>query len=214
MSLDLRLYLVTGADAPIDEAARIVGGAVEGGVTVVQLRDKRGDSSARASRARRLAAAGTPIIVNDDVEATRLAGAAGVHIGPDDGHPAEARARLGPDTVIGWSIHAFAQLDDADALAACDYLAASPVWPTQTKTDTTPPFGLAGVRALRAVMPDHLPLIGIGGIDATNAAEVIRSGADGVSVVSAIWAAADPRREAQRLRNAVDAALAARIRAR
>lgn len=210
MSLDLRLYLVSGADAPIDEAAEIVHAAVAGGVTVVQLRDKRGDSAARAERVRRLATAGAPVIVNDDIDATRLAGAAGIHVGPDDAHPAEVRSRLGQEAVIGWSIHTFAQLDDTDAIAACDYLAASPVWPTTTKSDTTPPFGLAGVRALRAVMPDHLPLVGIGGIDVSNAAEVIRAGADGVAVVSAIWSAADPRREAQRLRNAIDAALEAR----
>lgn len=210
MSLDLRLYLVTAADAPIEEAERIVRQAVAGGVTVVQLRDKRGGAMARAARAARIAAGGAPVIVNDDIEAARLANVAGVHVGPDDTHPVAARTLLGPAALIGWSIHSLDQLADAEALAACDYLAASPVWPTTTKTDTTPPLGLDGVRALRAAMPAHLPLVGIGGINATNAPDVIRAGADGVAVVSAIWAAPDVLLAARRLRESIDAALSAR----
>lgn len=211
MRLDLRLYLVTAADAPIDEVARITRAAVAGGVTIVQLRDKGGDSAARAGRAAQLAASGAPVIINDDIEAARLANVAGVHVGPDDRHPVEARALLGPDALIGWSIHSLDQLADREALAACDYLAASPVWSTPTKTDTTPPLGLDGVRALRAAMPARLQLVGIGGIGLHNAAEVIQAGADGVAVVSVIWSAPDPLLAAERLRESIDAALAGRV---
>lgn len=214
MSHDLRLYLVTDVDAPLDEAASIVGAAVAGGVTVVQLRDKQDDAATRAARASRLAAFDAPVVINDDVEAARLANVAGVHVGPDDLHPARVRDLLGPEALIGWSIHSFDQLTDLDALRACDYLAASPVWPTATKPDTTPPFGLDGVRALRRAIPADLPLLGIGGITAANAGDVIRAGADGVAVVSAIWTAADPEQAARRLREVIDDALNERSRDR
>lgn len=214
MTLDLRLYLVSGDRALDDESAAIVAAAIAGGVTIVQLRHKRAATSALVATADQvresIGASGVPLIVNDDVEAARLTGAAGVHVGPDDMHPAQARSLLGPDAIIGWSIHTLAQLSDDRAMAACDYLAASPVWATATKPDTTAPFGLDGVRALRAAMPARLPLVGIGGIDATNAADVIQAGADGVAVVSAIWSAPDPAAAARALRTAVDGALAAR----
>lgn len=211
MSLDFRIYLVTGESASSASAEAVISAAVAGGVTAVQLRDKLGDTRARVSTARRLAsvleASAVPLLVNDDVEAARLAGVAGIHVGPDDIHPARARERLGPDAVIGWSIHDMGQLTDTDAIDACDYLAASPVWATPTKPDTTEPFGLDGVTALRAAMPERLPLIGIGGINTDNAGDLIRAGADGIAVVSAIWAAPDPAAAAQRLRSVVDAAL-------
>ncbi len=212
---DPRLYLVTGEEVGDERAERIVAAAVAGGVTLVQLRHKTGDTAARVAAARRLASviANThvPLLLNDDAEAAQEAKTAGIHLGPDDMPPAGAREVLGPRAIIGWSIHDLGQLDDANAIASCDYLAASPVWPTTTKLDTTPPFGLDGVRALRAKMPPELPLVGIGGITVENAADVIRAGADGVAVVSAIWSAADPEDAARRLRAVVDAALAERV---
>lgn len=212
---DPRLYLVTGENAGDERAEQIIAAAVAGGVTLVQLRFKDADTDARVAAARRIAAvladARVPLLVNDDAEAAQEAKVAGVHLGPDDMPPRGAREVLGARGIIGWSIHDLDQLDDANALAACDYLAASPVWPTQTKRDTTGPFGLEGVQRLRAAMPSHLPLVGIGGINAENAADVIRAGADGVAVVSAIWSAPDPEAAARALRAAVDAALAARV---
>lgn len=211
---DLRVYLVTGENVSDARAGEIVTAAVAGGVTIVQLRAKEADSATRAALARqlvsRLAPYGVPLIVNDDLDAARRSGAAGVHVGPDDVHPAEARQALGEDAIVGWSIHRLDQLSDTEALAACDYLAASPVWSTATKTNTAPPLGLEGVRALRDAMPAHLLLVGIGGISEENAGEVIRAGADGVSVVSAIWSAPDARAAARGLRAVVDAALAHR----
>jgi thiamine-phosphate pyrophosphorylase len=105
--------------------------------------------------------------------------------------------------VVGWSIHDRDQLGDHRALAACDYVAASPVWPTPTKIDTGTPWGLDGVTELRAGLPPDLPLIGIGGIAAGNADQVITAGADGVAVVSAICAAVDPRSAAAELAGVV-----------
>lgn len=202
---DLGVYLVT-AEPSSDRTVGLVAAAVAGGVRVVQLRDKINSTDHRVMLLRRirerLAADGLPeiiLIVNDDLEAAAAVPGVGIHVGPDDLHPAAARSRLGRNVCIGWSIHHRDQLRDTAALAAVDYVAASPVWPTPTKTDTTAPFGLDGVRALRDVVPADLPLVGIGGIGLNNAAEVIRAGADGVAVVSAICAAAVPRRAAAEL---------------
>lgn len=211
---DLRLYLVTGPVPEGGDVVDVVAAAVEGGVTTVQLRDKTASREDRVRTGSRLAAqlagTGVALLVNDDLDAARAIPGAGLHVGPDDLHPARAREALGDDALIGWSLHALGQLDDAEALAACSYLAVSPVWPTPTKTDTTPPWGLDGVRRLRDAIPAHLPLVAIGGIAVDNAASVVAAGADGVCVVSAICSARDPREAARALRAEVDGALDAR----
>jgi thiamine-phosphate pyrophosphorylase len=207
--LDLRLYLVTD---PVLVGTRplpdVVAAAVRGGVTCVQLRDKNASDEELIRQARELLGllqpAGVPLIVNDRVEVARRVGASGVHVGVHDVTPREARNTLGPEPIVGWSIERAEQLHDNEQLTACSYVAASPVWVTGTKTDTAEPWGPAGVRYLRSLTT--LPLIGIGGIDVVRAGEVIEAGADGVAVVSAILAAADPEKAAYELRTAVDAA--------
>ncbi|MGH3423159.1 MAG: thiamine phosphate synthase, partial [Nocardioidaceae bacterium] len=190
MSIDVRLYLVSGEVGHGRTLPDVVAAAVAGGVTVVQLRDKTGEPESVVETARtlrgRMHGTGVPLLVNDDAQAAYGSGVAGVHVGPDDIHPRKARELLGPDAVIGWSVHDADQLRDDAAVEACDYLAASPVWATATKPDTTAPLGLDGVAALRRAIPSHVPLVAIGGIDETNAASVIEAGADGVAVVSAI----------------------------
>jgi len=210
---DVRVYLVGGDVGAGRTLSQVAAAAVAGGATMVQLRVKSADTRTvcdavseltRGLEARDLT---VPVIVNDDPCAAHESSAAGVHLGPDDPHPQLARELLGPHAVVGWSIHDADQLGDSAAVEACDYLAASPVWPTPSKPDTTAALGLEGVASLRAAMPPAMPLVAIGGIDESNAAEVVTAGADGVAVVSAICAAADPERAARRLRDAVDAAL-------
>lgn len=198
---DLGVYFVT-AEPVGDATFDVVRAAVSGGVRVVQLRDKTGTTAQRIAVLQRLKATlpdEVVLIVNDDVAAAAAVPGVGVHVGPDDDHPSRVRGLLGDDVMIGWSIHDRRQLDDDEALTAADYVAASPVWPTPTKIDTTAPWGLEGVRALRAALPEDLPLLGIGGINATNAADVITAGADGVAVVSAIAGAVDPEAAAAEL---------------
>lgn len=206
---DLGVYLVT-AEPSTDRTIELIMAAVAGGVRVVQLRDKIHPTEHRIRMLQRirdgLAGAPVTVLVNDDIDAAAVVPGVGVHVGPDDLHPAAARRRLGNDVCIGWSIHHLDQLRDEEALAVVDYVAASPVWATPTKTDTTAPFGPDGVRALRDRVPAALPLIGIGGIDVGNAAAVITAGADGVAVVSAICAAADPRQAAADLQAEVSRA--------
>lgn len=206
MTVDLRVYLVT--DPAYDDLEGIAAAAVAGGATCVQVRDKAGTPQARAAvigRLRSVLPAAVAVLANDDVEAARLGD--GLHVGVSDTPPSAARAALGPGATIGWSINDLAQLDDADELAACDYVAASPVWATPTKTDTTAPFGLDGVRAIAAGLAGRLPLVAIGGIHAGNAEDVVAAGADGIAVVSAICGAADPAAAARELRACVDAGL-------
>ena len=206
--IDYSLYLVTDrALARGRPLADVVRAAVAGGVTCVQLRAK--DASARefAAAARELLALlrplGVPQNVNDRIDVALAAGADGVHVGQQDLSVADAR-RLGPP---GWIVGVSAE-SVADAARAerdgADYVGASPIFATPTKTDHAPPLGLAGLRALRAAT--KLPLVAIGGLHAGNARETIRAGADGLAVVSAIVAADDPRAAAAELRREIAAA--------
>lgn len=213
--LDLSLYLVTDPGVGPGLPA-VVAGAVAGGAGVVQVRDKTASTEQLLATGRALRAwvPDVVLLVDDDVEAAAAPGSPydGVHVGPDDTPPDVARARLGPDAVVGWSLHDLAQLDGEAgraAVAAATYVAVSPLHPTATKPDHTAPWGLSGLRRAVAAVDAHpagpRPVVAIGGIDAAGAGDVVAAGAAGVCVVSAICAAADPRRAAAELRAAVEA---------
>lgn len=163
--------------------------AVAAGATVVQLRVKA-PTDVVVERGRGFRELGVTFVVNDDVEAALRLGADGVHLGRDDAGAEKARAH---GLLLGRSA---ATLDDALA-ADADYLGAGPVWATPSKTDADPPIGLEGLRRICAAV--DIPVVAIGGIDATNAAACIESGAAGVAVIRA---ATEPA-----LRKAVDEAL-------
>ncbi|MCB1102207.1 MAG: thiamine phosphate synthase [Kiritimatiellae bacterium] len=210
--VDLSLYLVTDrALCRGRSLAEVVAAAVAGGVSVVQLREKDLPTRAFIEEARHLktllAPKGVPLIINDRVDVAWAAEADGVHLGQSDMTVADARRLLGPRALIGLSIEKRSQVDEADAGEA-DYLAASPVFSTPTKTDTAPALGLEGVAFLRGKTPR--PLVAIGGVNLANAAEVIGAGADGLAVVSAICSAADPEAAARALKAAVTDGLALR----
>ncbi|MGD9782622.1 MAG: thiamine phosphate synthase [Kiritimatiellia bacterium] len=206
--IDYALYLVTDRSRSRGRAtADVVREAVAGGATCVQVREKNGGTREFLEEARAVRAAlrgtGVPLIVNDRVDVALAVGADGVHLGQRDLPVADAR-RLGPP---GWIIGVSAE-SVADAVRAekegADYVGASPVFATPTKTDHAPPLGLDGLRAIRAAV--KIPLVAIGGLHAGNAREVIRAGADGLAVVSAIVAADSPREAAVVLRREIDAA--------
>jgi len=189
----LRFMLVTDPDLLRGrDLVDVVLSAVAGGVTIVQLRDKRASDADLEARARSLMPAlhrlGVPLIVNDRVALAARIGAAGVHVGQSDMSPREARAILGPAAIVGLSIERLEQGQDVDP-AQVSYLGVSPVFATSTKRDVAPALGLDGVRALRGI---GLPLVGIGGIHAGNAREVTDAGAAGVAVISAVLAASNP----------------------
>lgn len=205
---DLSLYLITD---PAMTARRglldTVAAAVDGGVTLVQLRDKEGPIAALIESGRALQALlaprGIPLIVNDRADVAQAIGAGGLHLGQSDLTPARARAILGPRAIIGLSLTDESQVATVDA--AVDYIGLGPIFPTGTKPDATAALGEARFAALRKRL--DLPVVAIGGLTAANAARAIAAGADGVAVVSAICAAPDPRAAAHALRAAVNTAL-------
>lgn len=205
---DLALYLVTD---PRLVAARgllaTVDAAVKGGATIVQLRDPQAHGRVLVEQARALKALlaplGIPLIINDRVDVAVAAEADGVHLGQDDMAPGDARALLGPGRILGLSVGNPAEHASSD-LSVVDYLGVGPVKATGTKADAGAAIGTAGVTAIRALT--RLPIVGIGGIDAGLASDVIRAGADGVAVVSAICAAPDPETAARALKAAIAAA--------
>jgi thiamine-phosphate pyrophosphorylase len=176
------------------ETARV---AVAGGATVVQWRLKdapRVDVVERGRATRSLCARhGVPFVVNDDVEAALMLGADGVHLGRGD-EGADAAREHG--LLLGLSA---ATLDEARAADGhADYIGAGPIWATPSKPDADAPLGLDGLRELCAAV--STPVVAIGGVDATNAADCIRAGAAGIAVIRAA-------RDAAALRHAIDAAL-------
>lgn len=198
----LRLYWVMdGSDLDSEPGRARVIDALRSGVGCVQLRDKHGDTQSLIERTRALLQLAAPwdvmVIVNDRVDVALAAGAHGVHLGQSDTPMTEARQWLGEQAVIGLSIEHPDQLKAPDAIAA-DYLAVSPVFDTPTKTNTAPAWGLNGLRQARRATP--LPLVAIGGIDATLLPEVWSTGVDGVAVVRAISNAEDTGKAASKLR--------------
>lgn len=211
MRIDWRLYYVTDPDLSggRDRVAHTVEQAVLGGATVVQFRDKNADDDTfrkgvlacreAIESAVAKGAAGAELFVNDRL-GTAVELGTHLHIGQSDGDPAVVREALGPDRLLGVSVSSRAELDAIAATGCADVVGLSPVWSTTTKTDTAPALGLEGVRELLAARPADLPAVAIGGINATNAAEVIATGVDGICVVSAIAAATRPREAAARLK--------------
>jgi thiamine-phosphate pyrophosphorylase len=186
-----RLYLVCDA-----RPREWLAAAVRGGVDIVQLRDKSLDDDGLVVAAREFRDLGVPFVLNDRPDLVEACGADGVHVGQDDMAPAEARAIVGPDRIVGRSTHAPEQADDAQADPDVDYLAVGPVWETPTKLGR-PAAGLEYVEyAARNVTK---PWFAIGGIDATNLAAVAERGAQRIVVVRAIAEADDPEAAARGL---------------
>lgn len=191
------VYLVT---EPVDGIADIAVAAARGGLDLVQVRDKTASTAQLVETAGIIRSrAGVPVIVNDDLDAA--AEVDGIHVGVSDVPPARAREALGAEAIIGWSVNDIAQLDDAEQVRACDYVAVSPVWATPTKPDHEDPLGLEGVRAIAGRSP--VPVVAIGGIDLDRATEAVAAGADAVAVVSAVTRASDPHEAVRALGAAV-----------
>jgi thiamine-phosphate pyrophosphorylase len=192
---DACLYFVTGI---VEE--RVLAAALEGGVDVVQLRDKSApdEELLRAGRLfRRLTReAGALFVVNDRPDLALRLEADGVHVGQDDLPVPEVRELVG-ELLVGLSTHSPAQLAAAEGV---DYVGVGPVYATPTKEGRTP-VGLELVR--EAARAAAVPWFAIGGIDATNVGEVVAAGATRVAVVRAIADAPDPRAAAARLRAAL-----------
>ncbi len=201
----LRLYLVTDRDLGRGRAlVDVVKTAVAGGVTAVQLREKELTSRAFVAEARTIAQAltgsGIPLFINDRVDVALAVGADGVHVGQDDMPYSLARKVLGPEALIGLSVDSREQVEEAEAYDV-DYLGVGAIFATPTKPDAQGRWGISGLADVRR-RSRHC-LVAIGGLDASNAADVVRAGADGIAVVSAICSAPDPHRAARTLNQVV-----------
>ena len=209
MSLDIRLHAILDPalcrDRDLGACARA---AAKGGATLLQYRDKSGDVRAMMENARTIRAAlegsGVPLLINDRIDVALASGADGVHVGQGDMPAADARRLLGPDAIVGLTIRTV-QHAEAAPLDAIDYACIGGVFDTLSKENPTA-IGLDGWREaaghFRAHAPD-LPVGAIAGIDAGNARDVMAAGADGVAVISAIFAADDIERATRQLREAL-----------
>ena len=206
---DWRVYVITDSHQARGRSHREIAEAViRGGATAVQLRMKEEPARVMLAAAREIAplcrAAGVVFIVNDRVDVALIAGADGVHVGQDDLPARDVRALMGPRALIGVSASTVEEGVAAEREGA-DYLGVGAIYATGTKPDAGAPVGLDRLREIgRAV---RLPLVGIGGITADNAAAVIRAGASGVAVITAVTLAEDMTAAARRLREEVDAAI-------
>jgi thiamine-phosphate pyrophosphorylase len=207
LAFDLSLYLVIGPDATAGrDVTSVALAAVRGGATMVQLRYKTGASEVtQSARAviEVLRPTGVPVIINDRVELARALGAHGVHVGQGDTPPDEARRVLGEDAIVGLSVTNADQLQGVDP-AVVDYLGVGPIFATGSKPDAAPAIGLETFSRIASSV--RLPVAAIGGITEANAASVIRVGADGLAVISAICSADNPEAAARTLVAKIDEA--------
>ncbi|KQP33461.1 thiamine phosphate synthase [Methylobacterium sp. Leaf100] len=219
--VDLRLYgiLDTGfCGTDVGRLAALASAAARGGCTLLQYREKNIDD-ARAALARiraiheALAGSHVPLLVNDRVDLALAAGVEGVHLGQSDLHPADARRLLGRSAIVGLTLKTGAQADELYRLPV-DYACIGGVFSTASKDNPDPPVGLDGLGRIlfrgRLARGQNFPLGAIAGIDSSNAAAVIAAGADGVAIISALFAGDDVEARARDLRHRVDSALAAR----
>jgi thiamine-phosphate pyrophosphorylase len=196
-----RLYFVCDARPGADLEA-LLRAALTGGADIVQLREKelgRAEIERAAGTFRRVADTFSALfIVNDDPELARICDADGVHVGQDDVSAEQAREVLGPDAIVGLSTHSEEQLA-ASAGRPVDYISVGPIWETPTKAGR-PGVGLELISHAAANAPH--PFFAIGGIDPSNAGEVVAAGAERLCAVRAIRDAADPAAAARELRQA------------
>lgn len=195
MKFDLSLYLVLDPVmcGGFDAAIRLTQQVLDAGVTTLQLRApqwKKRDWLHLSYRIMPLCRdANVAYLINDHIDIALACDADGVHLGQGDLPLAVARQLLGPDKILGLSFSQFQHLQGEDCLLA-DYLGVGPVFPTGTKQDADPAIGLAQFRNWRKQVEQ--PVVAIGGIGLPETADIIRAGADGIAVVSAICAATDP----------------------
>jgi thiamine-phosphate pyrophosphorylase len=205
-----RLYLCCDARPHGEDPEALLRAALNGGVDIVQLREKslpRREVEIAALTFRRLCDTYSALfVVNDDPDLARACNADGVHVGQDDMPVTEVRELLGPDIIIGLSTHTKEQIAAAGGGSGrphtspgVDYMSVGPIWETPTK-EGRPAVGLDLIRHASASAPH--PFFAIGGIDATNAPQVVDAGARRICVVRAIRDAEDPTVGAEELRGA------------
>ena len=204
--VDYSLMYVTD-DSITDDTAffKILVDALKGGASIVQLREKSGNTRSfynRALKAKTLCHAyRIPLIINDRIDIALAADADGVHIGQTDMPYSKARALLGATKIIGLSVSNTEQAIEAENLKV-DYIGISPIFNTATKkSDLAPSLGIEGLKMIRPLFSK--PIVCIGGIHQNNVADIIKNGANGVAVISAISKAKYPKKETKNLKEII-----------
>ena len=208
-NIDWSLYVVTdrslARNRPLEEVVRA---AIAGGATVIQLREKEISTRTFVALGQRLLSitreAGVPLIINDRLDVALAIDADGLHIGQEDMPACLARGLLGPEKLLGVTVSNAEEAQQAERDGA-DYLGTDPVFATPTKKDAGPPIGLEGLRCISKAV--SIPVVGIGGVNANNAADVIRAGAAGVAVISAVMASEKVEAAVRQLRAVIERAL-------
>ena len=205
MPIDYALYLVISQDdCRGRDVFAVLEQAIQGGVTLVQLREKSMPTRDMVALAKRMKALLTqyeiPLIINDRVDVALAVDAEGVHVGQKDMHPLDVRPLIGPERILGLSINTEKHIQEAQALPV-DYLGIGPVFTTQTKKDSKPILGVDGLSCM--CKKAHVPVVSIGGIKQENAEQALPQGTEGIAVVSAICGADRPLDAAKRLKNFV-----------
>ncbi|MBK3494668.1 thiamine phosphate synthase [Viridibacillus sp. YIM B01967] len=194
----LQLYFIMGSQNTGQRDPLVVlEEALRGGITIFQLREKGADSLTGQDKIQFAKACQAlckkyhvPFIINDDVDLAIALDADGVHVGQEDASANVIRGKIGPKKILGVSTHSLVEVTAAIEDGA-DYVGIGPIYATTSKSDAKPPAGTALIVQTTTVYPD-LPLVGIGGITIDNCQTVIRSGADGISLISAIAAHEEP----------------------
>lgn len=192
--MELRgLYVITDRQSAHGRNhEEVVAAALRGGAHIIQLRDKEATRDELLATGKRLSElcrdAGAVFIVNDDPTLAAEVGASGVHVGPTDTAPDEARQILGPDAIVGWSIKASVETARRAQELGVSYVAVGSIFATSTKVGAVE-VGVGAIERVRAAV--ELPVAAIGGINSANLGDVVRAGADMACVISAVVAAPD-----------------------
>ncbi len=202
LNVDYSLYLVTDRELTLNrDLLFVIEEAIQGGVSIIQLREKNCSSREFYDIAVKVAKItkkhNIPLIINDRLDIALAVNAQGLHIGQSDLPYSIARSILGPNAIIGLSVETIQDAIDAESLDV-DYLGISPVFSTNTKTDIAKPLGLEGIREIKRLSSHKL--VAIGGINLQNTRAIIEAGADGIAVVSAICSAESPRKASEKLK--------------
>jgi len=189
--VDYTLYAITESSLPEKELIFKVQRAIKGGITVLQLREKKistRDFLNRATKLKNMLPHNVTFIVNDRIDIALACGAEGVHLGQKDMPLHLARRIMGEDKVIGISTHSLEEAKKAEKEGA-DYIGVGPIFPTPTKTDAPGPVGCEIISQIKKEV--KIPVVAIGGISPHNLREVLEAGADGIASISAIFVQKD-----------------------
>ena len=200
-NLDLSLYLVTDKSDDVEKFLKTIEEAIKGGVSVVKIREKTADTLDFYNLALKVKEITTkyniPLIINDRVDVALAIDAEGVHVGQSDMPCDVTRALVGHDKIVGVSAATIEEAKKAEKDGA-DYIGTGAVFPTATKDDA-PKITKKDLKEI--VDSINIPVVAIGGITIENASELIDTGINGLSVVSAIMSSDDPKKSSEKLLN-------------